>query len=270
MDHATARLRFAEQLRLLRQRRGLNQEQLAEEIGRGTEHVSLLERARRSPSFETICDLATALDVPINVLMGLDAPLDLTAAPDLLPIPPVDLRAAQSVAAPVASPTERAAQLDQLQTVVSGLAQLQDLAAQYGVVGSLAGTGGRLLQVLLLLGLRGVSADGGWTAADNAGATYQVRVLTHGGGRLVNVPLGEHIDGARLAAYRAASAWYVAIYRPAALHLIYRLEPALLASRLDCWGRVVEQGKSVPNPAIPMTLVRRGEVVYGALTDGPA
>jgi transcriptional regulator with XRE-family HTH domain len=55
---------FAEALRQARRRRGLTQEQLAFAAGLDRTAISLLERARRSPSLETVFLIAEALNIP--------------------------------------------------------------------------------------------------------------------------------------------------------------------------------------------------------------
>jgi transcriptional regulator with XRE-family HTH domain len=62
-DYQSVRSRFAQRLRAIRQEKGLTQEKLAELIGKTTEHISFLERAERSPSFELLFDLARVLEV---------------------------------------------------------------------------------------------------------------------------------------------------------------------------------------------------------------
>lgn len=54
---------FGARLRELRLADGVSQEKLAEKIGRHRNYVGLLERAKQSPSLDTICRLAKALKV---------------------------------------------------------------------------------------------------------------------------------------------------------------------------------------------------------------
>lgn len=73
-NYQAARQRFANRVRAVRTEKGLTQAQLAERIGKTTEHISLLERAERSPSFEVILDLANVLAVRIAGLFDDHAP----------------------------------------------------------------------------------------------------------------------------------------------------------------------------------------------------
>jgi transcriptional regulator with XRE-family HTH domain len=70
MDYQAARQQLGSKLRELRVAKGLTQEGLAEAIGKTVEHISLVERGKRSPSFEILIDLAQALDVSPSVLLS--------------------------------------------------------------------------------------------------------------------------------------------------------------------------------------------------------
>lgn len=64
--------RVALRIRTIRKRRGLTQEKLAEKIGRTGDAVSQLERALSLPSFSTLEQLASALDVPVRDFFDID------------------------------------------------------------------------------------------------------------------------------------------------------------------------------------------------------
>jgi transcriptional regulator with XRE-family HTH domain len=55
---------LAKRIRGLRAERGLTQEEFASRAGISISFVSMLERGERSPSYETLLQLAEALDVP--------------------------------------------------------------------------------------------------------------------------------------------------------------------------------------------------------------
>lgn len=66
-----------ENVRRIRQSRGLTQEQFADQSGFSQQYLSGLERGRRNPTVVTLFELATALDVtPVDLLVpieGVDA-----------------------------------------------------------------------------------------------------------------------------------------------------------------------------------------------------
>ena len=59
---------LARRLRTLRERQGLTQEDFAARCGISVSFASLLERGERSPSYETLMQVAKALEVPVQEL----------------------------------------------------------------------------------------------------------------------------------------------------------------------------------------------------------
>ncbi len=66
------RLKFGKRLRYLRRERDITQATLAESIGRSVNFVSLLENGDSSPSFNTLEEIANALNVEIVELFKFD------------------------------------------------------------------------------------------------------------------------------------------------------------------------------------------------------
>ncbi len=62
---ATLRKRFGKHLRLIRAQRGMTQEEFAEMLEISVDFLSLIERGRNAPSFETIERIAKRLRVPV-------------------------------------------------------------------------------------------------------------------------------------------------------------------------------------------------------------
>jgi len=79
-ERARAELgRLAARIRALREMRGLTQDAFAERCHISVSFASLLERGERSPSYETLVQVADALEVPLPELFraaGQDAPED--------------------------------------------------------------------------------------------------------------------------------------------------------------------------------------------------
>lgn len=63
---------LARRIRALRERRGLTQEDFAARCGISVSFASLLERGERSPSYETLLQVAAALELPLWELLRLD------------------------------------------------------------------------------------------------------------------------------------------------------------------------------------------------------
>lgn len=64
------REKFSAHLEHLRKERGMSLNALATEIGITNQAVSLLEKGKRSPSFEVLCALADFFDVSLDYLVG--------------------------------------------------------------------------------------------------------------------------------------------------------------------------------------------------------
>lgn len=62
------RAKFGSRLRYLRQQKNMTQEQLAEAAKISVDFLSLVERGKNAPSFDTLERLAEALDVPVRAL----------------------------------------------------------------------------------------------------------------------------------------------------------------------------------------------------------
>jgi transcriptional regulator with XRE-family HTH domain len=66
---------FADNVRRLREERGMTQEQLADAAGLHLDHVSKIENRRREPKVRTIYKLSRGLEVPLGPMFeGFDTP----------------------------------------------------------------------------------------------------------------------------------------------------------------------------------------------------
>lgn len=74
---------FGNAIKLCRTQKGFTQAQLSENAKISTSYLSLLEQGKRDPNLSTIQNIATALDVPISILMFLATDKDeLNSIPD--------------------------------------------------------------------------------------------------------------------------------------------------------------------------------------------
>ena len=61
---------FSERLLACRVRKGLSQKALADIVGLTDAAVTMMEKSRRAPSFDTLCALADYFDVSLDYLVG--------------------------------------------------------------------------------------------------------------------------------------------------------------------------------------------------------
>lgn len=140
----------------------------------------------------------------------------------------------------------------------------QDLATKHGIGDIFQDNGGKLLQVLLLLGLEQLPGREGNDARDADGREYELKS--------VNIELTKgfsthhHMNPVIIAKYRKVP-WVFAIYRNITLVSVYVLEPGDLEVFYDKWESKwhADGGKDINNPKIPVKYVEQaGRLVYSA------
>jgi transcriptional regulator with XRE-family HTH domain len=233
VDYEAVRLQFAEHLRAIRKERNLTQEELAEMIGKSTEHISFLERGERSPSFEVIIDLAQALNTPVSTLMSLTV-------------------------VNIETTTQQ-----RLQYALQAIREMQHLGDEYGIRDIFQDNGGKVLQVCILLGLRVSTRREGNDAFDNDGNEYELKTVNRALAKNRGITTHHHLNKVILDKYRAVKAWYIAIYEGIELVEIYRVEPLILEPLFQKWEHEIETKQiALNNPKIPMRYVLQGSKVY--------
>lgn len=269
MDYGESRQIFGNKMRHLRQEQGITQEQLAESIGKTTEHISFLERGERSPSFEVILEIAKVLNVSVSYLMNIDQPDDYSETLNTLIAAPVAPSLVEPVEEPVTTKDERSSDIERLSSAFEGIREMQKLADEYGIHDILQDNGGKVLQVLILLGLRISPGREGNDAIDADGNEYELKTLNRALNKNAGVTTHHHLNKDILHKYRSVKAWYIALYEGIELIEIYKVAPSLLEVKFQEWERKLEKQDSINNPKIPMKLVRQGELMYSKSTSIP-
>ena len=262
MDYIEARQHFADRLRQFRKNKSITQEQLAELTNKSIEHISFLERGERSPSFEIILDIAKALDISPADLLDFD---QLETAGDLIStigLNTVSSPSVELVDETLAPQSERKSGLDRLQSALEGIRTMQRLADDYGIKDILQDNGGKVLQVLILLGLKISPGREGNDALDAEGNEYELKTINRALNKNAGITTHHHLNREILAKYRGVKAWFVAIYDSIELVEIYKVEPLILEPIFQRWEQKLETVASLNNPKIPMRYVKQGERVY--------
>jgi transcriptional regulator with XRE-family HTH domain len=252
-----ARQELGNRLRKLRNQFGWTQEQVAELLGKTVEHVSFLERGERSPSFELLLDIAEIFEISPDSLFRIDN----REIVDNLPLPPsipLPATTSQTVSADLA----RNSDLARLDSAFAGLREMQKLADAYGVNDVLQDNGGKVLQVLILLGLRISPGREGNDAVDAEGNEYELKTINRSLRKNAGVTTHHHLNKGILDKYRAVKAWYVAIYEGIELKEIYKVYPAQLEELFVLWEVKIQTRGPLNNPKIPMRYIRQGELVF--------
>ncbi|HEX3857180.1 MAG TPA: restriction endonuclease [Verrucomicrobiae bacterium] len=150
----------------------------------------------------------------------------------------------------------------EMERLLPYIREYQLLASKHGIGDIFQDNGGKLLQLLLITGLKSLGSREGNDAFDEDGKEYELKS--------VNVLLTQsfsthhHMNPIILTKYRQV-AWLMAIYEGIELQKIYRMKPAMLEPYFSKWEtKWHESGsKDINNPKIPVKFViQQGELIY--------
>jgi hypothetical protein len=153
--------------------------------------------------------------------------------------------------------------LETLKTLFPAVQEYQKLATKYGINDIFQDNGGKILQVLLLLGLENLPGREGNDAKDRAGAEYELKS--------VNIELTRsfsthhHMNPTIISKYRKVG-WIFAVYRNIEIQCIYLLTPEGMEPWYERWETQwrATGGRDINNPKIPLTYVMgAGKLLYG-------
>ena len=153
--------------------------------------------------------------------------------------------------------------LETLEILFPAIQQYQELASKHGINDIFQDNGGKLLQVLLILGLTVLPGREGNDAIDQDGNEYELKSI--------NIELTKgfsthhHMNPIIINKYRKVD-WIFAIYKNIEIQAIYRLKPAILEPFYTLWETkwYNDGGKDINNPKIPLKyVVENGELLYG-------
>ena len=131
----------------------------------------------------------------------------------------------------------------------------QCLAEKHGINDIFQDNGGKILQVLLITGLKALPGREGNDAVDLQGNEYELKS--------VNILLTKsfsthhHINPVIIAKYRKVD-WVFAVYKGIEIQEIFLLKPDELEPYYEKWENKwhAEGGKDINNPKIPLKFVR--------------
>ncbi len=152
--------------------------------------------------------------------------------------------------------------LAKLRKLFPFIRQYQELASHHGINDIFQDNGGKLLQVLLLLGLRVIPGREGNDAIDQGGKEYELKS--------VNIELTKsfsthhHMNPVIISKYRKVD-WIFAVYRNIEIQTIYRLTSKELEYFYQKWEKKwhADGGKDINNPKVSLSYVtKHGELLY--------
>jgi hypothetical protein len=159
----------------------------------------------------------------------------------------------------------KSADLKELERLFPFIREYQALAERHGIGDIFQDNGGKLLQVLLITGLKCLKGREGNDATDDEGNEYELKSVNLA--LTASFSTHHHLNPVILKKYRAVAAWYFAVYMGIELQVIYRMTPDQLEPYFTKWEQKwhAAGGKDINNPKIPIKFVaERGKVVYRA------
>jgi hypothetical protein len=151
-----------------------------------------------------------------------------------------------------------------LDKLLPAVRKFQKLASKHGIGDVFQDNGGKLLQLVLITGLRVTGNREGNDAIDSSGREYELKsvniLLTR------SFSTHHHLNPTITAKYRKVG-WYFATYKGIELQAVYFMEPAKLEPYFNQWEVKWhgDGGKDINNPKIPLKFVKEhGSLVYQA------
>ena len=214
----------------MRKEKGLTQEELAFNAGIDRTYIGYIENSKHNVTLGMLVKIADALQIEVM---------------DLL------------------KPKIAATNIDKLNELFPYIRKYQTLAEESNEINDVfQDNGGKLLQVLLITGLKDIPGREGNDAVDADGNEYELKS--------VNINLTQsfsthhHMNPTIISKYRKVD-WIFAIYEGIELIEIYKLTPKDLEPYYQSWETKwkADGNKDINNPKVPVKYVRdNGKLIY--------
>jgi len=146
---------------------------------------------------------------------------------------------------------------EQLRQLFPAIRQYQELAAAHGIDDIFQDNGGKLLQVLLITGLKILPGRLGNDAVDADGNEYELKsVNIH---KTRSFSTHHHLNPTIIKKYRQVD-WIFAVYDGIELLEIHQLTPADLETYYQKWEAQWQKRGDLNNPKISLTFVRENGI----------
>jgi hypothetical protein len=153
----------------------------------------------------------------------------------------------------------------EIETLMPGVEAYQDLASSYGITDVFADNGGKLLQLMIAIGLDHSPGRLGPDALDRLGNEYEVKTLDLDKD-VAGFSTSHHLNHKTIEKFRSRK-WVFAVYRGIKLFEAYLVNPEDLEPMFANWEASLRNTDPlrthINNPKIPLKFVREvGETAY--------
>lgn len=151
---------------------------------------------------------------------------------------------------------------ERMEELLPYVRQYQELASKHGISDIFQDNGGKLLQMLLVTGLKAIGKREGNDAKDEEGNEYELKSVNIKLTR--NFSTHHHLNPVILSKYRKVD-WIMAVYESIELKRVYHLRPVDLEPLFAKWEKKWHNdgSKDINNPKIPLSFVEaQGNLIY--------
>jgi transcriptional regulator with XRE-family HTH domain len=213
-----------------RKEKNLTQEELAHLAEIDRTYIGYIENSKHNITLGMLIKIATALDLEVF---------------DLL------------------KPLEAKTEIEKLNELFPYMRKYQKLAEETnGINDIFQDNGGKLLQVLLVTGLKDIPGREGNDAVDENGNEFELKSLNSN--LVKGFSTHHHMNPTIIAKYRKVN-WIFAVYEGIELVEIYEMTPENLEPYYQKWEEkwIADGNKDINNPKIPLKFVREnGKLTY--------
>ncbi len=236
--------RLANNLRKFRKGKGLSQEDLADSAQIDRTHIGNIENCRNSPGLDILGRLADALQIDVKDLFSNEAPESISQKP-----------------------------IDRLNEIIPHIREYQNLATEFGIEDVFQENGGKLLQTLVITGLKNLPGREGNDAIDEKGMEYELKTVNINLTRSFSTH--HHINPTIIGKYKKVK-WLFCVYAGIEIIEIFEVRPKALEPYFVSWEEKWKVSKKdINNPKIPLKFVQKvGISIYkqtehGRIMAGP-
>ncbi len=163
--------------------------------------------------------------------------------------------------------------LDKLEKLLPHIRELQRLASEHGIHDVFQDNGGKLLQVLLVTGLKALPGREGNDAVDAEQREYEMKSVnrfdTHGKEKKnPQFTTHHHLNKTIIEKYRKVD-WLFAIYSGIELDEVWLLTPRHLENWYSKWENELLTKDNLNNPKVPLTYVQANGVLLYRNAEAP-
>lgn len=152
--------------------------------------------------------------------------------------------------------------IEQLKNFFPAIRLYQKLAAKHGIDDIFQDNGGKILQLILVLGLTVLPGREGNDAKDANGKEYELKTVNLLKTRTFSTH--HHMNPGLIEKYRKVD-WIFATYEGIELREIYRLIPRRMEPQYMAWEKKwhADGGKDINNPKVPLRFVQEnGDLLF--------